>query len=71
MTTLEALAGATMVAVAFAGALKYRPGQTSRWWFAAIVILAVAGSGLTVGQLAMDASREAMAAAQHAQSGGK
>ncbi len=64
MTTFDALAGAAMVVLAVAGAREYRPKRDPKWMLALILTLATAGGWLTVGQIALEASRQVEAQAR-------
>lgn len=57
MTALEALAGVGLVVGAFGAARRYRPGRDSPLKLALIFVLATAGGGLTVGQIAFEAMK--------------
>lgn len=56
MTTLEALAGATLLVGALVGATKYRPGQDSKLKLVLILTLVVSGGFFLVGRTAIEAA---------------
>ncbi len=64
MTTLEALAGAACLVGAFHAAIKFQPGKDSWIKLMLIIVLIGAGSALTVGQIALEASRQVEAQAR-------